>query len=117
MDTQQARAVKRIRRRDSTIQLSDLAGPSWAGFYLGADDSLWSPQCRRGFSPGDLKAQFWQLQELATLRHQADQLKKELARADEALEKAEARAAWYRRQLALESRAGMMLAAILETTP
>lgn len=102
---------KKLVIESGSFDLAQL-NPAWADFSIGADGLFYNPQWRRGFAPGELKAQFWQLQELSHTRHRLDQLRKELQRAEDHIQSAEARAYFYRSQLTLESRAGLMLQAL-----
>lgn len=94
-----------------TLDLSELLGSDWDGFSLGAD-GLQHPSWRRAFSAGEFRAMFWRCQQVRILEHELAQVRAELDRARADLETSQARAAWYRRQLRLESRAGLMLSAL-----
>lgn len=99
--------------KHAAILLAALAGPAWDGYEI-HNGRLFVPGYRgAGYTPDDLLAQFWQLQELYTLRRENARLKAEALAAQEAQDRAESRAEWYRRQLTLESRAGAMLARLL----
>lgn len=95
-------------RQGQVIDLAELLGSDWDGFSL-AIDGLQHPAWRRPFSCGELKAMFWRRQQVSILEHQIQQLRAEIERAQAAEDAAEARADWYRRQLNLESRFGLML--------
>lgn len=99
------------RRKKAPLDLGQIFD-QWDGFRIGADGLLYNPMWRRGFTPGELKAQFYRLQTLSRLELLTKQLERDLARAQAAQEAAEARAFFYRSQLSLESRMGLMLQAV-----
>ena len=59
--------------------------------------------------PTEIRAIFWQVQQVAGLQQEIRQLKQELERRSEEIDALEVKADFYRRQVALESRFGMML--------
>jgi hypothetical protein len=79
----------------------------------GTDCSL--PLWRRGFTPHELGAMFFTCQQVRSLEHEKRQLVTDLERADRERSHAERQAAFYRSQLSLESRLGLMLARIAVT--
>lgn len=85
--------------------------PEWeqAGARFGRDGLLYLQCWRRGFTPHELSALFFECQAVRSLTHENKRLVTELERAQLELSQAEARAAFYRRQLILESRLGAML--------
>jgi len=89
--------------------------PEWAAFgaRFGRDGLLYLAEWRRGFTVHELRALFFDCQRARTLEREKNRLADELARAESEKEKAEALAAWYRRQLVLESRLGAMLARLV----
>ncbi|MQY50824.1 hypothetical protein [Rhodocyclus gracilis] len=89
--------------------LSELAGGEWRGFAV-CDGALTVPGVKRPIPAGELRAWWATLAELHALRFQVVQLQRDVERADAALEAAEQRAAYYRRQLVTESRLALMLA-------
>lgn len=91
------------------IDLAEILGREWADIYIGADGLLYLPGWRRGFEAGDLKAIFYDVQELYRLKHEVARLRRELDRLQDALDQAEKSVWWYRRQVLLESKLGMML--------
>lgn len=101
-----------------TIELEPLLGSEWAEFRIayvtGSGWQLFTPQWRRGFTPGEIKSHFYQVQGASRDRLIAAQAAAEIERANQRADQAEQRAAWYRSQLVLESRAGAMLARIME---
>lgn len=101
------------------LDLGELLGSTWQGYRLVPGHSaatipyqgefqheMW----RRAFTAGDLRSLFWRCQQVSGLERDAARLAAEAAAAERAVQAAEARAAWYRGQLVLESRAGAMLA-------
>lgn len=95
--------------RHAIIDLAEQLGSEWEGFSLSVD-GLQHPYWRRPFSCGDLKAMFYRSQQVAILERELSQAKQAAERASAAQDAAEARADWYRHQLTLESRCGLMLA-------
>jgi hypothetical protein len=91
------------------INLAEILGREWDEVFIGADGLLYLPGWRRGFDAGDLKAIFYDNQERFRLKHEAAQLRRELERLQAALDQAEKSVWWYRRQVVLESKLGMML--------
>ena len=84
---------------------------AFAGWVIERDGELHLPYgWRRGTTAGEWKALFFTSQSVRNLTHDVRRLERELARTHELLDQAEARAAYYRRQLILESRLGAMLA-------
>jgi hypothetical protein len=85
--------------------------PEWAdyGARFGRDGLLYLAEWRRGFTVHELRALFFECQQVRGLEREKRQLVTDLARANLDQSRAEARAAWYRRQLILESRLGAML--------
>src|SRR5689334_9954502 len=95
------------------LELEELIGSEWSGFSFLERRLHMDGYRGRPFTAGDLRAQFYDLQELRILRHEIQRLTREIERLSEALDTAEARAAFYRRQLILESTAGAMLARVM----
>lgn len=97
----------------NVIELADLAGPEWAGFRFWRQRLVIPGWRGEPLTPGDFRAMHWELQELRSLRMDCARLRTEAADATTAAQAAEDRAEWYRRQLLLESRAGLALAALV----
>lgn len=79
------------------------------GARFGADGLLYLAEWRRGFTVHELRALFFESQRTRTLEHELRRLASQAEQAAVEQSRAEARAAWYRRQLVLESRLGAML--------
>lgn len=95
-----------------SLDLGEFINSDWRDHYIN-NGRLFIPGYRGpGFTPGDLRAQFWHVQQIAMYRHDAERAAAEVERARAAEDSAEARAEYYRRQLILESRMGMMLATV-----
>ena len=62
-----------------------------------------------GFTPGEIRALFWKCQLVASLECKIRLLKKQLEESNAEIEALEVKADFYRRQLILESRFGLML--------
>lgn len=87
---------------------SAFLGKDWAGHYF-RDNLLYIPEWRRGLTPHEIRALFWQVQQILSLKREIDLLKQELERRDEQINTLEIKANFYKRQLVLESRFGMIL--------
>lgn len=105
-------AAFRLARYLRRFELSDLAGPAWEGFEIRGETLLF-PGLKYPLSAADLRATWFQLQELRLLRNQIEILKRDLERAEMAEQAAEKTALYWRRQCGLEARAGLMLAGML----
>lgn len=97
-------------------RLAMVYGSSWSEISI-SDGGLHIPCFKRPFSTGELRESFWRLQELGLLRHQVEQLKKELERAQADIEAADYRAAYYRGLVSMEARLGLALAHIGGISP
>ncbi|MBA3284181.1 MAG: hypothetical protein H0U27_03865 [Nitrosopumilus sp.] len=87
---------------------SGLLGREWEGFYF--QDALFHvPEWRRGFTPHEIRALFWKCQQIASLENENKLLKQEIERRNEEYNLLEIRADFYKRQVILESRFGLML--------
>lgn len=87
---------------------SALFGKDWEG-HIFRDNLLFIPEWRRGLTPGEIRSLFWQAQLVSSLKREIEQLKKELERRNNEIDSLEIKADFYRRQLVLESRFGMIL--------
>lgn len=58
--------------------LSALGGPDWEGFRLARDGKFYHPFWARGFTPWQLKAQFFTVQDAWQLRRDLEQARAEL---------------------------------------
>ena len=86
--------------------------PSWtdAGARWGNDGLLYLGEWRRGFPHPELRALFFDCQQLQTLRRERDSALAASEQASAKIEQLEKSIYWYRRQLVAESRLGPMLA-------
>jgi hypothetical protein len=82
------------------------------GARFGSDGLLYLAEWRRGFTVHELRALFFDCQRVRTLERELRQAARDLECAHFEQSQSEARAAWYRRQLVLESRLGAMFARI-----
>lgn len=87
---------------------SALLGKDWDG-HIFRNNLLFIPEWRRGLTPGEIRALFWQVQQIWSLKREIDLLKQEIEKLGEENNVLEVRAAFYKRQLVLESRFGMIL--------
>jgi hypothetical protein len=106
--------MAKSRKKTTDLDLGQVC-KEWEGFRICPEGMLHNPMWRRGFTPGELKAQFWQLQQLGLALHEMERLRAELGRAINAQHAAEARSYFYKSQLVLESRLGLMLQAATTT--
>lgn len=94
-----------------SLDLSPLLGSDADGFSIGPR-GLQLPGWRGPIPLAELRALFWQGQQVRILQRDLARALADLEQARAALDAAQARAAWYRSQLRLESRAGLMLSAL-----
>lgn len=94
-----------------SLDLGPLLGSAADGFSIGPA-GLQIPGWRGPIPIRELRAMFWTSQQVRILARDLDRTRAELAAALADLESAQARARWYRSQLRLEARAGLMLSAL-----
>ena len=70
---------------------------------------LYIPEWRRGLSPHEIRALFWQVQQVSSLKREIGMLKKDIEKYAEEINALEVKADFYKRQLILESRFGLIL--------
>ncbi|SFM30339.1 hypothetical protein [Nitrosomonas communis] len=85
-----------------------LLGKDWEG-YTFSNNMLYVPEWRRGFTSGEIRAMFWKCQLVASLESEIRLLKQRLEESQSEIEALEIKADFYRQQVILESRFGMML--------
>ena len=85
-----------------------LLGKEWEGFYF-QDCLLFVPEWRNGFTAHQIRSLFWRTQQIASLNREINLLKNELKRRDDEIDALEIKANFYRKQLVLESRFGLIL--------
>ncbi len=80
--------------------------PDWAnyGARWGNDGLLYLAEWRRGFTHGELRAMFFECQQVRTLKNERDAARRDLEALTAQFEAVESRAAWYRQQLTREAR-------------
>ena len=89
-------------------EASALLGKDWDGHYF-RDNLLYIPEWRLGLAPGEIRALFWQVQQIWSLKREIELLKQELEKCTKDINDLEIKADFYRRQLVLESKFGMIL--------
>lgn len=87
---------------------SALLGDEWKGYRF-VGNLFYVPEWRNGFTPHEIRAVFWNTQQIAGLKNEIALLKQELERRNEDIDLLEVKADFYRRQLVLESRFGLIL--------
>lgn len=101
-------SARKLLRFEVLGDISALLGDSWKDFYF-RDGVLFIAEWRRGLEPTDIRALFWQVQQVTGLEREIRQLKEKLEQHSAEIDALEVKADFYRRQVALESRFGMML--------
>lgn len=87
---------------------SVLLGPAWKN-HIFRNNLLFIPEWRRGLTPQEIRSMFWEIQLVYSLKREIKLLKIEIERRNNDIGQLETKAEFYRRQLVLESRLGMML--------
>ncbi|PTQ79704.1 hypothetical protein [Nitrosomonas ureae] len=87
---------------------SALLGDEWKGYRF-VNNLFFVPEWRNGFPPHEIRAMFWKVQQLWSLQREIELLKQELDRRNEDINTLEVRVSFYKRQLVLESRYGLIL--------
>lgn len=67
------------------------------------------PEWRNSFVPHEIRALFWKCQHIVSLKNEIALLKQELVWRNHDIDNLEIKADFYRRQLVLESRFGLIL--------
>lgn len=102
-------AVLRLMRFRRYLELGEILGKEWHGF-IAQGGHLQIPGMRRAITARELSGLWlWQSQR-AALDVELAQARRDLERAETALQEAQKASDWYRHQLRLESGLGMMLA-------
>ena len=89
-------------------EASALLGSDWNGHYF-KNNPLYIPEWRRGLTPHEIRSLFWQVQQVSSLKREIGILKRDIEKHAEEINALEVKADFYRRQLVLESRFGMIL--------
>lgn len=87
---------------------SALLGDEWKGYRF-KGNLFYVPEWKNGFPPHEIRVLFWKCQQVWSLEREIELLKRELTRRNEDIDNLEVKADFYRRQLVLESRFGMIL--------
>jgi hypothetical protein len=89
--------------------MDELAGPAWRDWLIDSEGLLHHPSWRRGFTGDELAAMWFTCQQVAALECRIRLLERDAAKASEEIEGLTRLAHWYRRQLSLEARLGLMI--------
>lgn len=93
----------------------DLPG-EWDGWRIDQHGVLWAPDTwRQGFTPHQLRAMFFECQQIRSYKNDIRQLRIDLAQQQDIIEDWKKRATFYRRQCTLEAQIGMALQALHKT--
>ena len=87
---------------------SALLGDDWKRYRF-SGNLFYVPEWRNGFPPHEIRALFWKCQQIRSLQREIELLKRELERRNEDVNSLEVKVDFYRRQLVLESRFGLIL--------
>ena len=87
---------------------SALLGDEWKGYRF-KGNLFYVPEWKNGFPPHEIRASFWKCQQVWSLEREIELLKRELERRNKEFDSLEVKTAFYRRQLVLESKFGMIL--------
>ncbi len=87
---------------------SALLGEEWKGYRF-SNNLFYVPEWKNGFPPHEIRALFWKCQKVWSLEREIELLKRELKNRNEEFDNLEVKTAFYRRQLVLESKFGMIL--------
>jgi hypothetical protein len=98
----------RLLRLYLTGDASALLGDEWKGYRF-VGNLFYVPEWRNGFAPHEIRAVFWNTQQITCLKNEIALLKQELERRNGQIDSLETKADFYRRQLVLESKFGMIL--------
>ncbi len=101
-------AALRLLRLYLNGDASALLGDQWKGYRF-VGNLIYVPEWRNGFAPDEIRALFWNTQQVASLKNEIAILKQELERRNDDIDNLETKADFYRRQLILESKFGMIL--------
>lgn len=92
------------------MDLENLAGPAWAGWTISESGLLFAPEWRQGLHSGHIRALPYLHAAIAEHQRSLSATKKALADMEGLFFAAERQARFYRSQLILESRYGLMFA-------
>lgn len=102
------KAVNKMLRLCIEGEASVLLGDDWKN-HIFKNNLLFIPEWRRGLTAQDIRSMYWEIQLVASLKREIQLLKSEIERRNNDIDHLEIKAQFYRRQLVLESKLGMML--------
>lgn len=89
-------------------EASAILGKEWEGHFF-RDNLLYIPEWKRGLSPYEIRSLFWECQLNRCLKSENKFLKQEIERRNEEIDKLQVKAAFYKKQLVLESKFGLII--------
>ncbi|MBK7491475.1 MAG: hypothetical protein IPI17_05210 [Nitrosomonas sp.] len=87
---------------------SAVLGDEWKGYRF-TNGLIFVPEWRNGFAPHEIRAFFWKCQLVSSLQTEVRLLNAELDRRNNEIDALEIKSDFYKRQLILESKFGMIL--------
>ncbi|SOD41598.1 hypothetical protein [Nitrosovibrio sp. Nv4] len=104
-------SVLRLLRLFIDGDLATILGNEWEGFRL-INGHLYLPGWKRGFTPEEIRSMFFDVQRVSSLEAESRRLKKEMDKLETVMQELKKQRDFYRRQVTLESRFGMLLSKI-----
>lgn len=108
------KAVELLLRIKTNCDLAALAGDDWAEFSFSRDGLFYHPFWTKGFTPWELKGMFFEIQDVWATKRDLRNLQREFSDLRQKYDALQVKAMFYRRQVSLESRFGLMLSRIAD---
>lgn len=105
-------SILRLLRFRFKCDLGELLGKAWRGFEI-RGKALLLPGAQYPVTANELRGIWFRLQQIDAQKWEIKRLRDELKRRDQEIHELEKRAHFYREQLRLESRMGLMLSALV----
>lgn len=87
---------------------SAILGKDWEGNYF-RNNMLYIAEWKRGLTAHEIRALFWECQQVRSLKNEINLLRQEIERRNLEINTLEVKAEFYKKQLVLESRFGLIL--------